>query len=108
MGRGEPHPSEELEFATIAGQSPMRSVVQIQDIECAKTNALDDPKSDEKHPVEDLDDLTRRLTHINNLIDTSTAGIEAEHRINIKTGLLLYPKAILWSILLSLTIVMEG
>jgi SP family general alpha glucoside:H+ symporter-like MFS transporter len=55
-----------------------------------------------------ISDSTRRLTTLNSLIDGADAGIKAEHQLTILDGLPLYVKAIGWSILLSLTIVMEG
>ncbi|PMD44563.1 sugar transporter [Hyaloscypha variabilis F] len=48
------------------------------------------------------------IARLNHLIDASNEGVEAEHRMPLRDALRLYPKAIGWSILLSLTIVMEG
>ena len=101
MTQSEPHPSEMLDFATIAGQSGLRSVFQTQHIEYAQTHAAKDLKSNEEHPISGIDDELQRLTRINSLIHTSTTGIEAEHQLTIKNALILYPKAILWSMLLS-------
>jgi MFS transporter, SP family, general alpha glucoside:H+ symporter len=90
-----PHPSEALEFATTALQPHMEHIEFI-----TKPSQLDNDSR--------LSGSTRRLTLSKRQMDVVNAGIQAEHRLTIRNGLPLYAKAIGWSILLSLTIVMEG
>jgi SP family general alpha glucoside:H+ symporter-like MFS transporter len=96
-----PHPSDDLEFITIA-PSP-----RAEHIEFAIDPNHDDTTSMSKYPLSDAHE-SRRLHRLNSLIDSSGATVKAEHRLAITDALRLYPKAIGWSILLSLTIVMEG
>jgi SP family general alpha glucoside:H+ symporter-like MFS transporter len=90
-----PHPSEALEFATTALQPHMEHIEFI-----TRPSQLDDDSR--------LGGSTRRLTLSKSQMDGVDAGIKAERRLTIRNGLPLYAKAIGWSILLSLTIVMEG
>lgn len=46
--------------------------------------------------------------NINSMANDTRAATEAEYKMTFTEGVKLYPKAIAWSILLSLTIVMEG
>jgi SP family general alpha glucoside:H+ symporter-like MFS transporter len=48
------------------------------------------------------------IARLNRLIESTNEGVAAEHRMTLRDALRLYPKAIGWSILLSMTIVMEG
>lgn len=95
-----PHPSEAFEFVTIAPS------LQVQHIEFATHPNHDDITSISNYPLREVDG-SRRL-RLNNLIDSSGAKVKAEHRLVVRDALRLYPKAIGWSMLLSLTIVMEG
>jgi SP family general alpha glucoside:H+ symporter-like MFS transporter len=95
------HPSDDLEFITIA-----RSL-QVEHVEFAMHPNQDDITSISTYPLSDAHER-QRLHRLNSLVDSSGATIKAEHRLAIMDGLRLYPKAIGWSILLSLTIVMEG
>jgi MFS transporter, SP family, general alpha glucoside:H+ symporter len=90
-----PHPSEALEFATTALQPHMEHIEFI-----TRPGNLDNESG--------MSGSTRRLTTLNSLVDAADAGIKAEHQLTIIDGLPLYIKAIGWSVLLSLTIVMEG
>jgi len=90
-----PHPSEALEFATTALQPHMEHIEFI-----TRPAQLDDDSR--------LSGSTRRLTLSRTQMEGMDAGIRAERRLSIRNGLPLYAKAIGWSILLSLTIVMEG
>jgi SP family general alpha glucoside:H+ symporter-like MFS transporter len=97
-----PQPSEDLEFITIAPS------LQAEHIESAIDPNRDEITSTSRpHHLRDTHE-SRRMDRLNSLIDSSDATVKAEHRLAIMDGLRLYPKAIGWSMLLSLTIVMEG
>jgi MFS transporter, SP family, general alpha glucoside:H+ symporter len=93
-----PHPSEALEFATTALQPHMEHIEFI-----TTPNQLDYDSR-----LSGSTRSTRRLTFSKSQIESVDASVNAEHRLTIRNGLPLYAKAIGWSILLSLTIVMEG
>jgi MFS transporter, SP family, general alpha glucoside:H+ symporter len=82
-----PHPSEVFEFATTALQPHM------QNMEFITT-------------PDHLDDESR--TSASSFMGGAESGVKAEHQLTIRAALPLYVKAIGWSVLLSLTIVMEG
>lgn len=42
------------------------------------------------------------------LLEDAKAGAASEHAMSLRTAISLYPKAILWSVLLSSTLIMEG
>jgi len=90
-----PHPSEALEFATTALAPHMEHIEFI-----TRPTQLDNDSR--------LSGSTRRLTFSKSQMEGVDAGIKAEHQLTIRNALPLYAKAIGWSILLSLTIVMEG
>lgn len=100
----EPHPSEALEFVT----SSVAAQPQAQHLEYAARDGSDDIESRVKSTPPTEKSSTDNIARINQLIDSSNVSVEAEHRMTIRHALVLYPKAILWSMLLSLTIVMEG
>jgi len=52
--------------------------------------------------------LMSRVSTLNSFMDAAEPGVTAEHQLTIRAALPLYVKAILWSVLLSLTIAMEG
>jgi MFS transporter, SP family, general alpha glucoside:H+ symporter len=105
-----PHPSESLEFVTInpigaiennLGTTSRRSSAKtITQVETRINNFVSN------------DEFNRRLSYHNGLINSmahdTKAATEAEHNMTFLEGVKLYPKAMGWSILLSLTIVMEG
>ncbi|KAJ9625192.1 hypothetical protein H2204_010579 [Knufia peltigerae] len=100
------HPSEFLEFVTVADPaSPhlQRLKTQQEQNRDAQnrvnvTNSNDDLFYGLSHAMPDL----RRLS-----VDARAAA-KAEHTMTFLRGCRLYPKAIMWSVLLSMTIVMEG
>ena len=112
-GSAKPHPSEALEFATVSPivakhleyvPEPHRH----DDGDSAKARAASSSESAIR-PTLSNDDLFASLpvsTHY--LASDAKAGAQAEHRMSFIQGMRLYPKAIGWSVILSLTIVMEG
>lgn len=88
-----PHPSEALEFVTSVVPQP-----RAQHIEYAR-----DGSSEVK-----VEPQAAHITRLNTLIENANNDVEEERRMTIRDALRLYPKAIGWSVLLSLTIVMEG
>ncbi|KAJ5942618.1 hypothetical protein N7516_002786 [Penicillium verrucosum] len=53
-------------------------------------------------------DLSARIPSLQPLSSAARAATRAERKMSLLTGCQLYPKAILWSIVLSSTIIMEG
>jgi MFS transporter, SP family, general alpha glucoside:H+ symporter len=108
-----PHPSEALEFVTL---SPFVT----NHLEYGAESSHNDESISSKapapsttdsgfHTTQSNDDLFASLpieTH--HLASDAKAGAQAEHRMTFLQGMKLYPKAIGWSVMLSLTIVMEG
>ena len=107
---GELHPSEALEFVIIspigasrsnfAGSNPRYSTNTITQVETRVNDYVSN------------DEFNRRLSFNNanfsSLAHDTKAATEAEHKMTFLEGVRLYPKAMAWSILLSLIIVMEG
>lgn len=112
-GSAKPHPSEALEFATV-------SPIVAKHLEYVPESTHHDDGASSKataasstesaiRPTQSNDDLFSSLpveTHY--LASDAKAGAQAEHRMSFLQGMRLYPKAIGWSVVLSLTIIMEG
>jgi SP family general alpha glucoside:H+ symporter-like MFS transporter len=98
-----PHPSETLEFVTSIVVQP-----QAEHIEFASRDCSDDVHPKFKPMPASDSSSTDHMARLNHLIHISNESVDAEHRMTIRDALRLYPKAIGWSMLLSLTIVMEG
>ncbi|KAH0831617.1 Alpha-glucosides permease MPH3 [Fonsecaea pedrosoi] len=99
-----PHPSEFLEFVTVPGQPGSCR------LEPLKTQ--NERETDRIHATQSNDDLFHGLSAaipgLRNLSVDARAATKAEHAMTFLRGCRLYPKAIAWSLLLSMTIVMEG
>ncbi|OAL39371.1 hypothetical protein AYO20_01241 [Fonsecaea nubica] len=99
-----PHPSEFLEFVTVPGQPGSCR------LEPLKTQ--NERETDRIHATRSNDDLFHGLSAaipgLRNLSVDARAATKAEHAMTFLRGCRLYPKAIAWSLLLSMTIVMEG
>lgn len=129
---GEPHPSEALEFLTVAGSGPapppsppaektFPSAEHQEDI-AKRIPSLDGGNEHDGSPkpiigaharnLTSLDamfaELSQTVTGYDAMVSDSEAARAAEHAMSLRDGLRLYPKAIAWSALLSLTLVMEG
>lgn len=112
-GSSQPHPSEALEFATVSPvvakhleATPTYS--HHEDGASFKAAAASSTESNVR-PTTSNDDLFASLpveTHY--LASDAKAGAQAERRMSFLQGMRLYPKAVGWSVILSLTIVMEG
>jgi SP family general alpha glucoside:H+ symporter-like MFS transporter len=101
-----PHPSEFLEFVTVAdGPTQHR-------LEPLRTQTAKDSNEDRVTITRSNDDLFHGLSaaipSLRRLSVEARAATKAEHAMTFLTGCRLYPKAIAWSLLLSMTIVMEG
>ncbi|CAI7602472.1 unnamed protein product [Penicillium viridicatum] len=60
------------------------------------------------HDADIFSDLSARIPSLHSLSSGARAATRAERKMSLLTGCQLYPKAILWSIVLSSTIIMEG
>ena len=101
------HPSEYLEFATVQdGGLPTRT--RFEEI---RPQAAAEPIS-RINVTNSNDDLYRGLQeaipNLRRLSVDARAATKAEHKMTFTRGAKLYPRAILWSLLLSCTIIMEG
>lgn len=106
-----PHPSEFLEFVTVAdGPTSHR-------LQPLKTHSGIPPsqglKDEEPINVTRSNDdlfhgLSAAIPALRRLSVEARAATKAEHAMTFLRGCNLYPKAIAWSLLLSMTIVMEG
>jgi MFS transporter, SP family, general alpha glucoside:H+ symporter len=104
-----PHPSEFLEFATVPG-----SGVRLQPLNVGSptANRATSPSATVTNPTHSNDalfeGLSQAIPNLRRLSIEARAAAKAEHRMGFFAGCRTYPKAILWSAMLSLTIVMEG
>ena len=103
------HPSEYLEFATIPGSGAPRP----KRLEELKVQPTAGPESvSQINITHSNDDLYRGLSeaipNLRRLSIEARAATKAEHKMTFIGGCKLYPRAILWSLLLSCTIIMEG
>ena len=101
-----PHPSEFLEFVTVSdGPNQHR-------LQPLKTQTAKDSQGDRINVTQSNDDLFHGLSAaipgLRRLSVEARAATKAEHAMTFARGCRLYPNAIAWSLLLSMTIVMEG
>lgn len=106
-----PHPSEALEFVTISPQSTH----QIEPVsEAFEDDGGSRPTGSSEatiRPTQSISQSMHDLLSFSGLRHMNTGARDAtrsEHRMTFMEGLKLYPKAIGWSFVLSLTIVMEA
>jgi len=109
------HPSEYLEFATVAESGRIGTQ---HDSILAKNKNISTSRSPERGYVDreritqSNDDLFRGMSvaipNLRRLSADARAHTEAEHKMSFIEGCKLYPKAIAWSVLLSSAIIMEG
>ncbi|KAJ9499733.1 hypothetical protein LTR99_000361 [Exophiala xenobiotica] len=103
------HPSELLEFVTVANPASHR----LQPLRVQTSHDLDKHASENQiHITSSNDDLfsglSRAIPGLRRLSVEARAATKAEHAMTFLRGCRLYPKAMMWSVLLSMTIVMEG
>lgn len=102
------HPSEYLEFVTVAPDNNRISFARTIE---EKPIILEQTET-RINPTQSNDDLYHGLAAavpgLRRLSVDARAATEAERKMTFWSGLKLYPKAIAWSLLLSTTIVMEG
>jgi SP family general alpha glucoside:H+ symporter-like MFS transporter len=115
MDHSKKHPSELLEFKTVP--SYLAKAERVKSIESDCKRSIDEslpevPSSPKLECLQSNHDLHYNLMAsvpgFKELAKEAKEGTKAEHRMTLFEGLRLYPKAIGWSLLLSLTIVMEG
>jgi MFS transporter, SP family, general alpha glucoside:H+ symporter len=94
------HPSEFLEFVTL-GSPSFSSGANL-----SETKKSLSPTT--QHAENESPDLPPMLAVGGQITQDVKAGVEAEHKMTFIQGARLYPKAIIWSMLISATIVMEG
>jgi hypothetical protein len=70
--------------------------------------ATDQPNTDRSVPDFPVGDELKQTETMNETILNARKATEAEHKMTLMQGVRLYPKAILWSMLISTCIVMEG
>lgn len=107
------HPSEFLEFVTVADH-PVPTRLEPLRTQTAETipEISKDAHESRINITRSNDDLFHGLSAaipgLRRLSVEARAATKAEHAMTFLTGCRLYPNAILWSALLSMTIVMEG
>lgn len=101
-----PHPSELLQFTTLGSFSIPEAAPHEQN------GSHMPPKETFIRPTQTSDalynDLVAAIPGYRRMSVEARAATTAEHRMSFRQGIKLYPKAIGWSLLLSLTIIMEG
>ncbi|KAJ9639316.1 hypothetical protein H2199_006349 [Coniosporium tulheliwenetii] len=112
MGDSKPHPSELLEFATPAFANDVHLELITTPTAADGHGAPGTPAEGNNDGTQSSDDLFSALSHavpgLSHLATEAKSAAQTEHRMSFMEGLKLYPKAIGWSILFSLTIVMEA
>lgn len=63
---------------------------------------------DEKHVAHDIHDTEPETAHKVLEVEEARAAIAKEHNLTLRQALRAYPKAIMWSLLLSSAVIMEG
>ena len=101
-----PHPSEFLEFLTAADGLNTHRLQPLRTRPIKETN---EERVDVTHSNDDLfHGLSAAIPGLRRLSMEARAATKAEHKMTFFQGCRLYPNAIAWSFLLSMTIVMEG
>jgi hypothetical protein len=99
------HPSEYLEFASLPGTIPGTRLQPLKSV------AIEEPESPLHNPTQSndalYDGLSRAIPNLRRLSIEARAATKAEHRMGFIAGCRTYPRAIVWSALLSLTIVVS-
>ena len=115
-GHEKPHPSEYLEFVSIAGHGRIGTQASLGheslDSRLRDGALLDRGDVRRDSITRSNDDLFRGMSvaipNLRRLSADARAHTTAEHKMTFIEGCRLYPKAIAWSLLLTATIVMEG
>ena len=107
-----PHPSEYLEFASVPGGGGGQGG-RLQPLKIGQpTVEFESSTPAGINPTQSNDDLyaglSQAIPNLRRLSIEARAAAKAEHKMGFFQGCRLYPKAIMWSAMLSLTIVMEG
>lgn len=99
------HPSEYLEFATLSSSGPTG---RVQPLKPGTTHRPDSPINVTQSNDDLFHGLSQAIPNLRRLSIEARAATKAEHTMGFIKGLRTYPKAILWSVMLSCTIIMEG
>ena len=97
MEESKPHPSEFLEFTTVAHLTTVGDNQNRDEKRSARDEAFQPPVGD--------DSLYHHMQRRRSVVETAA---QKEHRMTFTQALRLYPKAIGWSFMISLAIIMEG
>ena len=110
MATTEPHPSELLKFVTISPTATARCESNPSNRRGSMNNITE--AETRINNLVSKEELNRRLScsngNLNSMANDTRAVTAAEHKMTFLEGVRLYPKAMAWSTILSLTIVMEG
>lgn len=96
------HPTQHIEYASI--NNLKHDALSSPDLEKSPNPPRKPTLPRSSSEKSTMDNIAR----INRLIASSKSDVKNEHRLTLTQAFKLYPKAIGWSMLLSLTIVMEG
>ena len=103
-----PHPSESLKFDTVPINLVERPRLRADDDQILSFDGSAPSIRSSPSGYEIYQNLSSEIPEFSSLVQESEAATTAEQKMTFTGALNLYPKAIGWSILLSLTIVMEG
>lgn len=100
------HPSEYLEFASLPNAG---NGIRLQALKKGPTSPEVNSNINITESNDDLyDGLRQAIPNLRRLSIEARAAAQAEHNMGFVNGCRTYPKAILWSVMLSATIIMEG
>ena len=103
-----PHPSEFLEFATV-NSKVLQQGIRLQPLKIVPGSETTSGDLNITGSNDDLyHGLSAAIPNLRRLSVEARAATKKEHKMTFISGCRLYPKAIGWSLLLSMTIVMEG
>jgi len=104
-----PHPSEFLEFITIPNSSPHRlQPLKVEADQNVNRNPIQSPINVTHSDHDIFAGISAAIPTLRQFSVDARAATKAEHRMTFMKGLQLYPRALGFSVLLSMTIVMEG
>jgi MFS transporter, SP family, general alpha glucoside:H+ symporter len=99
------HPSEYLEFATLPNTI---TGGRVQPLHIKIESEAETPSNITQSNDDLFHGLSQAIPNLRRLSIEARAATKAEHKMGFLEGLRTYPKAIMWSVMLSSTIIMEG